>query len=135
MNEFERGTLLGFFIGEASFGGDGQTPHIIFRADISRQALIVKLTTMVPGSEVYGPYDNRGKKYLQWMVRGAALKQLVESELLEGLKEWDPTAHARYRAMVDRYSFAGSLRVRSMKRRRMTSSKGISSTETDSTGS
>lgn len=126
---------MGFFIGEASFGGDGVNPQITFRADIARTQLLAKLKEAIPGSEVYGPYDNRGKPYLQWMVRGTALKKLVDSNLLEELHNWDDTAYQRYRKMVDNYSFGGSLRVRSIKRRRMTSSKGISSTDTVSTGS
>ena len=125
----ERGFILGFFAGQGSFGGDGRNPHLTLRMHTKHQELLVKLTMLLPGSQRYGPYTNGNREYLQWMLRGDDLAKVVSNGLFEGLKDWDESSYARYREMVDTYFVDGRLRFRSRKRRRITSSKGGSSTD------
>jgi hypothetical protein len=129
MNSFERGFLVGFFVGQGSFGGDGKQPHIILRMHVQHSGLLDRLVKLIPGSKINGPYANGSKSYLQWSVRGIPMQNLVQSGVLEDLKDWDEDAYVRYRNMVDRYFVDG--RLRSLKSRRMTSSSGGSSTESD----
>lgn len=78
---------------------------------------------------MYGPYAHGEREYLQWMLRGDELAKIIATGLFEELKEWDEPTYARYSEMVGRYFVSGRLRFRSRKRRRITSSKGGSSTE------
>ena len=129
MNQTQKGFLLGFFAGQGSFGGDGRTPHLTLRMNPVHKSLLSKLTELIPGSQVYGPYKHGNRDYLQWMLRGDDLGKVVSDGLFEGLKEWDESSYQRYREMVDTYFVDGRLRFRSRKRRRITSSKGGSSTD------
>lgn len=131
MDAIQKGFILGFFTGQGSFGGDGRTPHLTLRMHPKHEQLLDKLTELIPGSKVFGPYINGGREYLQWMLRGDELAKVVSEGLFEDLKEWDPSSHQRYHEMVDTYFVGGRLRFRSKKRRRITSSKGGSSTESD----
>ena len=127
--ESQKGFILGFFCGQGSFGGDGRTPNLTLRMNPKHAQLVEKLTEILEGSQVYGPYTTAGRKYLQWMLRGDDLAKHVQANTFEGLKEWDESAYQRYRDMVDVYFVDGKLRFRSKKRRRITSSKGGSSTD------
>ena len=129
MNPTERGFILGFFAGQGSFGGDGRTPHLTLRMHTSRGPLLIKLCGLFVGSQVYGPYSHGDRTYFQWMLRGDELAKIVQSNLFEDLKDWDDSSYQRYRDMVDTYFVEGKLRFRSKKRRRITSSKGGSSTD------
>ena len=129
LGPLENGFVLGFFTGQGSFGGDGRTPHLTLRMNPKHSSLLAKLTMLLPGSQIYGPYTNGKREYLQWMLRGEDLAKVVSNGLFEGLKEWDESSYQRYRDMVDTYFVDGRLRFRSRKRRRITSSKGGSSTE------
>jgi hypothetical protein len=129
MNQVQKGFVLGFFTGQGSFGGDGRTPHLTLRMHTKHEQLLIKLTQLIEGSQIYGPYSHSGREYLQWMLRGDELAKVVNAEVFEGLKEWDEPSYQRYREMVDTYFVNGKLKFRSRKRRRMTSSKGGSSTE------
>ena len=129
LSELERGFVLGFFAGQGSFGGDGQTPHLTLRMHTSHGPLLIKLCGLFVGSQVYGPYSHGDRTYFQWMLRGDELAKIVTTNLFEGLKDWDVPSYQRYRDMVDTYFVDGKLRFRSKKRRRITSSKGGSSTE------
>jgi len=125
----QKGFILGFFVGQGSFGGDGRTPNLTLRMNPKHAMLLSKLLELIPGSQVYGPYSTAGREYLQWMLRGEELGKVVKSGLFEELKDWDQSSYQRYQEMVETYFVDGKLRFRSRKRRRMTSSKGGSSTE------
>lgn len=129
MNQIEKGFVLGFFTGQGSFGGDGRTPQLTLRMHVKHQALLERLREILPGSLIYGPYAHGDRLYLQWMLRGDELAKIVQEGIFDELKEWDLPSHAKYQEMVDHYFVSGRLRFRSRKRRRMTSSKGGSSTE------
>ena len=129
ISEAEKGFILGFFVGQGSFGGDGRTPQLTLRMHTSHGPLLIKLCGLFPGSQVYGPYSHGERTYFQWMLRGDELAIFVNEGIFEGLKEWDGPSYERYRAMVDGYFVDGKLKFRSKKRRRITSSRGGSSTE------
>jgi hypothetical protein len=129
LSSIERGFVLGFFTGQGSFGGDGRNPHLTLRMHTKHKALLEKLATLIPGSQIFGPYSHANREYLQWMLRGDDLAKVVQAGLFEDLKVWDESSYLRYREMVDTYFVDGKLRFRSKKRRRITSSKGGSSTE------
>ena len=129
ITDTERGFILGFFAGQGSFGGDGRTPQLTLRMHTSHGPLLIKLSALFPGSQVYGPYSHGDRTYFQWMLRGDELAKVVNEGVFEDLKEWDMPSYERYRAMVDTYFVDGKLKFRSKKRRRITSSKGGSSTD------
>ena len=129
LGESEKGFILGFFAGQGSFGGDGRTPHLTLRMHTAHGTLLIRLCGLFPGSQVYGPYSHGERTYFQWMLRGDELAKVVQSNLFEELKHWDEPSYQRYRDMVDHYFVEGKLKFRSKKRRRITSSKGGSSTE------
>jgi hypothetical protein len=103
--DFERGVLLGVLVGQGSFGGDGKQPQVLLRMHVRHEALLRRLEEWVPGSRLYGPYDHGGRRYFQWVVRGAPLAEqlipLLDAELTPDL---DAHAHQRYRTMRDRYA-------------------------------
>ncbi|MEW6727484.1 hypothetical protein ACP3TJ_12250 [Desulforudis sp. 1088] len=103
MNDFEKGLLLGVLIGEGHFGGDGRQPHITVRMHTRHVALFEWLTRLVPGSRLYGPYRHGGRDYCQWMVRGQALKALLPVLDSLPIRDIDPPAYEKYRAMKEAY--------------------------------
>ncbi len=129
MDQIEKGFILGFFAGQGSFGGDGRTPQLTLRMHTSHEALLIKLCGLFPGSQIYGPYTHGDRNYIQWMLRGDELAKVVNQGIFEDLKDWDMPSYERYRAMVESYFADGKLKFRSKKRRRITSSKGGSSTD------
>jgi hypothetical protein len=131
MNEQDQGFVIGFFCEQGNFGGDGKQPHLILRMGKEKLFVLNKLSELLEGSKINGPYVTNRREYYQWSLRGDGLEQLVSSKLLEKFCDYDPSAYARYRLMVDRYfDSSDKPRFRSLKRRRMTSSRGGSSTET-----
>jgi hypothetical protein len=129
LSELQLGFILGFFTGQGSFGGDGRTPHLTLRMHTIHGPLLIKLSGLFPGSQIYGPYFTSNREYFQWMLRGEELAKIVQTNLFEGLKNYDDLSYQRYRTMVDDYFVDGKLKFRSKNRRRITSSKGGSSTE------
>lgn len=104
MTDFHKGLLLGILIGEGHFGGDGKQPHVTLRMHSRHRELFQFLLECVEGSKLYGPYEHGGRSYYQWMVRGAALREvlipLLESEPWERI---DPVAWEKVREMRTRY--------------------------------
>lgn len=102
----DEGVLVGLLIGEGHFGGDGKQPHITLRMHTRRASLFAWLETTFPGGKLYGPYHHGGRSYFQWMARGTFLREtllpILDRHLVVTL---DDDAHARYRAMRERYRF------------------------------
>lgn len=94
MSEFDEGFLVGLLVGEGHFGGDGRQPQITLRMHARHEALFRWLERRFPGGRLYGPYEHSGRRYYQWMVRGAYLRDVV-LPLLE--RHLTPT--------VDRYAY------------------------------
>ena len=105
LRDLERGLLAGVLIGEGHFGGDGKTPHITLRMHVRHEALFRWLEKRFPRARLYGPYSHGGRRYYQWMARGAALAEdvlpIVEQVLLGGVDDY---AAERVRAMRARYA-------------------------------
>jgi hypothetical protein len=93
--EFEEGVLTGLLIGEGHFGGDGRQPQVTLRMHERHEALFRWLERTYPGGRLYGPYEHGGRRYYQWMARGAYLRD----ELL-------PMLGRRISPVLDRYAFA-----------------------------
>jgi hypothetical protein len=103
-NDFEEGLLVGLLIGEGHFGGDGRQPHVTLRMHVRHEDLFAWLLSTFPGGKLYGPYNHDGRHYLQWMARGAHLRDVLlpvlEARLAPGI---DSYATARYEEMKARY--------------------------------
>ncbi|HUP25541.1 MAG TPA: hypothetical protein VNB06_21695 [Thermoanaerobaculia bacterium] len=101
---FEVGFFVGLLVGEGHFGGDGRQPHITLRMHVDHERLFRWLTVHFPGGKLYGPYDHSGRRYYQWMARGAYLKQVLLPLLDRHLTaDLDGKAHDRYQAMKRTY--------------------------------
>ena len=74
--DFDEGFIVGLFVGEGHFGGDGRQPQITLRMHTDHEAVFLWLTDHLPG-RLYGPYLHGGRSYYQWMARGQALRQLL----------------------------------------------------------
>ena len=100
-DRFNRGLLIGLLIGRASFGGDGKQPQVVIKMDAGRKRLLSWLVSQVPGSRVFGPYEHRGKKYIQWMVRGKALRGILIPAIKEAdIGKYDLRMYRRFRKMI-----------------------------------
>ena len=103
-SEFEEGVLVGVLVGEGHFGGDGRQPHVTLRMHDRHEALFRWLERTFPGGRLYGPYEHGGRRYYQWMARGAYLRDELVPLLRRTLSPAvDRYAHARFTAMCARY--------------------------------
>jgi hypothetical protein len=103
-SNFDLGLLVGILIGEGHFGGDGRQPQITLRMHTDHESLFRWLEKNFPGGRLYGPYHHGGRSYFQWMARGEFLREVLVPILDEHLDvTLDEKAHARYRAMKERY--------------------------------
>ena len=75
ISDFDAGFLVGILVGEGHFGGDGRQPQVTLRMHVDHEALFRWLMARFPESRLYGPYDHSGRRYYQWMARGAFLRQ------------------------------------------------------------
>lgn len=107
--EFEVGLLVGILVGEGHFGGDGRQPQITLRMHTDHESLFEWLVSTFPGGKLYGPYEHSGRRYFQWMARGAFLREvlipLLDRHLLPSV---DRKAHERYEEMKRRYHLDGA---------------------------
>jgi hypothetical protein len=104
LDAFDAGLLVGVLIGEGSFGGDGRQPSITVRMHTRHEALFIRLTELVPGSRLYGPYHHSGRSYFQWLVRGPALRALVPFLDKHLTADLDGHAFERYDRMRSTYA-------------------------------
>lgn len=116
-SEYEKGLLIGLFSVQGSFGGDGKVPHLIIRAGESQFPLLEKITNLIPGSNINGPYDNRGSTYYQWSVRGEALLSFLLTGVLADLERLSPSQFEKMNRMQQNYFRGESLRFRTRPRR------------------
>jgi hypothetical protein len=102
--EYELGLLVGLLTGEGHFGGDGRQPQITLRMHVRHEALFHWLERTFPGGRLYGPYDHSGRRYYQWMARGAYLRDellpLIQSRITP---ELDGYGYERIMKMVSQY--------------------------------
>ena len=103
-SDFEVGFLIGLLVGEGHFGGDGKQPQVTLRMHVDHERLFRWLELHFPGGRLYGPYHHSGRRYYQWMARGAYLREVLLPLLEHHLTaELDGKAHARYEEMKRRY--------------------------------
>jgi len=104
LDAFDAGFLVGILVGEGHFGGDGRQPQVTLRMHSDHAALFRWLMERFPESRLYGPYDHAGRRYYQWMARGAFLRDDLLPILERHLRpEHSERAWSRYRAMRERY--------------------------------
>jgi hypothetical protein len=111
--QFELGFLVGLLVGEGHFGGDGRQPHVTLRMHVRHEAIFGWLERTFPGGRVYGPYHHGGRDYLQWMARGAFLR----NELMPVLERFlspslDRHSFERFQLMKARYPLTGAEKER-----------------------
>ena len=112
VSEFDAGFLVGLLVGEGHFGGDGKQPHVTLRMHVRHSALFSWIERTFPGGRLYGPYTHDGRHYLQWMARGAFLRDQLLPFIDERLSA-DLDAHSRERLdqMKSRYGQSLGLSV------------------------
>jgi hypothetical protein len=102
--QFELGFLVGLLVGEGHFGGDGRQPHVTLRMHVRHEAIFQWLERTFPGGRVYGPYHHGGRDYLQWMARGAFLRDDLAPVLDRFLSpDLDRHSFDRFQLMKARY--------------------------------
>ncbi len=104
LTDFDAGFLVGLLVGEGHFGGDGRQPQVTLRMHVDHEALFRWLMERFPDSRLYGPYDHSGRRYYQWMARGAFLRERLVPVLDRYLTvELDARTWQRYRQMRSDY--------------------------------
>ncbi len=104
LDDFDAGFLVGVLVGEGHFGGDGRQPQVTLRMHVDHESLFRWLMARFPDSRLYGPYDHSGRRYYQWMARGAFLREQLLPILDRYLiPELDDRAWRRYRQMRSDY--------------------------------
>ncbi len=102
--QFELGFLVGLLVGEGHFGGDGRQPHVTLRMHVRHEAIFRWLERTFPGGRVYGPYHHGERDYLQWMARGAFLRDELAPVLDRFLSpDLDRHSFDRFHLMKARY--------------------------------
>ena len=101
---FAEGVLVGLLIGEGHFGGDGRQAQVTLRMHTRREQLFTWLTITFPGGKLYGPYRHGGRPCSRGGARGGSRRErLSPLRATHPPAELDPEAHARFRAMRERY--------------------------------
>jgi hypothetical protein len=104
-SDFEEGLLMGVLVGEGHFGGDGRQPHVVLRMHVRHEALFRWIDRAFPGGRLYGPYTHGGRNYLQWMARGAFLREMLLPVLERRLSpDVDGPSWERFVRMRDAYA-------------------------------
>lgn len=103
--DFEEGLLVGLLVGEGTFGGDGRQPHVVLRMHVRHEAIFRWMERTFPGGRLYGPYEHGGRRYMQWMARGAYLREdllpILERHLSPSL---DRHSFDRFQTMCSTYA-------------------------------
>jgi hypothetical protein len=102
--DFDEGLLTGLLVGEGHFGGDGRQPHVTLRMHERHERLFRWIERTFPGGRLYGPYEHSGRRYYQWMARGAYLRDVLVPMLERRMSpHLDRYASERFDAMRARY--------------------------------
>jgi hypothetical protein len=105
LTDLERGLVAGLLIGEGHFGGDGRYPQVTLRMHVRHESLFRWLVDRFPRSRLYGPYDHGGRRYYQWMARGAVLAEDV-MPVVEGVLTHELDSHVAERVATMRSRYA-----------------------------
>lgn len=106
-SEFESGLLFGLLVGEGHFGGDGRQAHVTLRMHVRHERLFRWLEATFPDGRLYGPYNHGGRKYFQWMARGAFLRERLVPFLAARRVYMDEHVAQRFDTMCTRYGLEG----------------------------
>lgn len=106
--QFEAGFLVGLLVGEGYFGGDGRQPQVTLRMHVRHEAIFRWLERTFPGGRLYGPYNHDGRRYFQWLARGAFLRDELVPLLDRHLSpDLDRHCYDRFQLMKARYPQVG----------------------------
>lgn len=105
LTDFERGLLAGLLIGEGHFGIDRRTPHVVIGMSARHETFLRHVQSLLPGARLYGPYNYRGRFFFRLVLRGRALRPLVEVFDSLEIARWCPHVGRRYATM--RAAFLG----------------------------
>jgi hypothetical protein len=105
MTDFEEGFLLGILVGEGHFecGCSQPSAQVTVRMHVRQAELFHWLCMYMPGSALYGPYHHNGRHYLQWMMRGRALREELVPFLKRHLDKVDSHIRERITRMFEKY--------------------------------
>jgi hypothetical protein len=73
LNDLERGLVTGLLIGEGHFGVDGRRAQLVVGMHVRHEPLLRWVVRLFPRTVLYGPYHYRGRHFMRWRARGAAL--------------------------------------------------------------
>lgn len=106
LDDFSLGVLVGLLVGEGHFGGDGKQPHVTLRMHVRHERVFRWLVATFPESKLFGPYNHSGRRYFQWMARGAFLRETLVPLIAARVPDLDEHAASRFDAMCERYAIA-----------------------------
>ena len=99
LTDFERGFLAGLLIGEGHFGAHRGRAHFVLGMHVRHEYLLRRVQDLLPGSILYGPFQWRGRDFFRLMVRGAALRSLLDMFDSLEIERRCPHVAGRYRTM------------------------------------
>jgi hypothetical protein len=114
LTDFERGFLSGLIIGEGHFGVHRGRAHFVLGMHVRHEYLLRRVQDLLPGAILYGPYHWQGRDFFRLMVRGAALRSLLDILDALAIERWCPHVAARYAVMRE---VAATMRVAAPRRR------------------
>lgn len=114
LTEFERGFLAGLIIGEGHFGVDRGRAQFVLGMHVRHEYLLRRVQDLLPGAILHGPNHWQRRMFFRLMVRGAALRSLLDIFDSLEIDRWCPHVGARYFAMR---ATAETMRVAAPRRR------------------
>ena len=103
LDDFSLGVLVGLLVAQGHFGGDGRQPQVTLRMHTRHEKLLRWVATKFPGGRIYGPYHHGGRNYMQWMARGAYLRDVILPVVAPCIRPLDAHVWSRVRDMCERY--------------------------------
>jgi hypothetical protein len=103
LTDREIGFVVGLLVGEGSFNINRQTPRsgaqVTLKMNTRHEKTLRWMHEKFPGSQLYGPYDHGGRRYLQWMARSAYLRDVFAPFLARHVDLMDDHVRARFETM------------------------------------
>ena len=100
---------MGLLIGEGHFGGDGKLPADHPAHARAPRGAVPLAAARFPRARLYGPYNHGGRRYYQWMARGAGLVEDV-LPVVEAVLTDEIDAHVAERVREMKEQLRGLLR-------------------------
>jgi hypothetical protein len=99
------GYVMGLIVGEGSFTADRRQPALSVKLH-ARDRLPLESLQKLFGGRVFGPYDNHGRRYLVWHLRGEPLRRALPL-----LERYLPPSHKREQFLAWRARHFGVLQL------------------------